>query len=61
MSDAASPIDPWLLAKLVCPVTRTALTWDADRQALVSEAAGLAYAVRDGVPVLVVREAVPLT
>ncbi|WP_340264625.1 Trm112 family protein [Sphingobium mellinum] len=50
-------LDPWLLAKLVCPVTRTPLRWDAERSELVSEAAGLAYPVRDGVPVLVAREA----
>lgn len=57
MSDV-SPIDPWLLAKLVCPLTRAPLRWDIVRQALVSEAAGLAYPVRDGVPVLIAREAV---
>ncbi|WP_313802118.1 Trm112 family protein [Sphingobium sp.] len=50
-------IDPVLLAKLVCPVTRTPLHWDAERSELVSETAGLAFPVRDGVPVLVVREA----
>ena len=50
-------LDPALLAKLVCPVTRTPLRWDAERSELVSEAAGLAYPVRDGVPVMVVREA----
>lgn len=60
MSDPASPIDPWLFAKLVCPVTRSPLRWDAERQALVSDAAGLTYPVRDGVPVLVAREATPL-
>ncbi|MCP1468402.1 hypothetical protein J3E64_000069 [Sphingobium sp. OAS761] len=58
--DDAAPIDRWLLEKLVCPVTRTPLRWDAARQALVSDAAGLAFPVRDGVPVLVVREALPL-
>jgi uncharacterized protein YbaR (Trm112 family) len=46
-----------LLAKLVCPVTRTPLRWDAERQELVSDAAGLAYPVRDGVPVMLVEEA----
>ena len=46
-----------LLAKLVCPVTRTPLRWDADAQELLSDAAGLAYPVRDGVPVLLVEEA----
>ncbi len=59
MSDSP-PIEPWLLAKLVCPVTRTPLRWDGARSALVSDAAGLAFPVRDGVPVLVVREAVVL-
>lgn len=53
-------LDPYLLAKLVCPVTRTPLRWDAERSELVSEAAGLAFPVREGVPVLVVREARPL-
>jgi hypothetical protein len=46
-----------LLALLVCPVTRTPLWWDEERQELVSEAAGLAYPVRDGVPVMLVEEA----
>lgn len=50
-------IDAALLAKLVCPLTRGPLRWDAQRSELVSEAAGLAYPVRDGVPVLVAREA----
>lgn len=53
-------LDTWLLAKLVCPVTRTPLRWDAERSELVSDAAGLVFPVRDGVPVLVVREARPL-
>lgn len=51
---------PELLAKLVCPVTRTPLRWDANSQELISEAAGLAFPVRDGVPVMLVREARPL-
>ena len=51
------PIDPALLAKLVCPVTRTPLEWDAARGELVSRAAGLAYPIRDGVPVMLAREA----
>ena len=53
----SSPLDDYLLSKLVCPVTRAPLHWDAERSELVSEAAGLAFPVRDGVPVLVVREA----
>lgn len=59
-AEPIAPIDPWLLAKLVCPVTRTPLRWDAGRAALVSDAAGLAFPVRDGVPVLVVRDACPI-
>ena len=50
-------LDPWLLERLVCPVTRTPLRWDEITQELVSEAAGLAFPVRDGVPVLVVEMA----
>ena len=46
-----------LLALLVCPVTRTPLKWDPERQELISEAAGLAYPVREGVPVMLIEEA----
>jgi len=50
-------LDPWLLSILVCPVTRTPLRYDEAAQELVSEAAGLAYPIRDGVPVMLVEEA----
>lgn len=53
-------IDPWLLERLVCPVTRTALRYDEAAQELISDAAGLAYPVRDGVPVMLAEEARPL-
>jgi len=53
-------LDPRLLAILVCPVTRTQLRLDEEAQELVSEAAGLAYPIRDGVPVMLVEEARPL-
>jgi uncharacterized protein YbaR (Trm112 family) len=49
-----------LLAVLVCPMTRQPLTWDEERQELVSPAAGVAYPVRDGVPVMLIEEARPL-
>ena len=49
-----------LLDVLACPLTRTKLRWDAEAQELVSEAAGLAFPVREGVPVLLVEEARPL-
>ncbi len=50
-------IDPWLLERLVCPATRTPLRYDEAARELVSKAAGLAYPVRDGVPVMLVDEA----
>ena len=46
-----------LLDMLVCPITRTKLRWDAEAQELISDSAGLAYPVRDGVPVLLADEA----
>ena len=56
-----SAIDPALLAILVCPVTRGALVFDEAAGELISEAAGLAYPVRSGTPVLLVEEARILT
>jgi uncharacterized protein YbaR (Trm112 family) len=50
-------IDPRLLERLVCPVTKTRLVYDAERQELVSKAAGLAYPIRDGIPVMLPEEA----
>jgi len=59
MSDAAGAgtLDPWLLERLVCPLTRTPLRYDEAAGELVSEAAGLAYPIRDGVPVMLIEEA----
>jgi uncharacterized protein YbaR (Trm112 family) len=45
-------IDPRLLEVLVCPLTKTALHYDRARSELISRAAGLAYPVVDGVPVM---------
>ena len=50
-------LDPMLLEKLVCPVTRTPLRYDEQANELISEAAGLAYPIRDGVPVMLAEEA----
>ena len=50
-------IDPKLLAILVCPMTRTPLRLDAAAQELVADRAGLAYPIRDGVPILLIEEA----
>ncbi|TCP35502.1 Trm112 family protein [Sphingomonas sp. BK235] len=62
MSDPSRPpmLDDWLLARLVCPATRTPLRYDAASGRLVSDVARLAYPVRDGVPVLLVEEALRL-
>ena len=56
MTDEVIP-DRRMLEALVCPVTHAVLTWDADRQELISRAANLAFPVRDGIPVLLVDEA----
>ncbi len=50
-------IDPWLLERLVCPLTRTPLRYDEAAGELISDAAGLAYPIRDGVPVMLIEEA----
>ncbi len=55
-----SGLDPWLLERLVCPVSRTPLRYDEAAQELISDAAGLAYPVRDGVPVMLIEEARPI-
>ncbi len=52
-----SEVDPKLLEVLVCPQTRTPLRYDRQRQELVSDAARLAYPVRDGVPIMLIDEA----
>lgn len=48
--------DRRMLEMLVCPLTHAVLTWDADRQELVSRAAGLAFPVRDGIPIMLESE-----
>ena len=50
-------IDPKLLEILVCPVTKTTLEYDRQRQELVSRAARLAFPIRDGIPILLEEEA----
>jgi uncharacterized protein YbaR (Trm112 family) len=50
-------LDPELLAVLVCPVTRTKLVYDGAAGELISEAAGLAFRVRNGTPVMLIEEA----
>ena len=50
-------LDPKLLEILVCPLTKTSLDYDAERQELISRAAGLAYPIRDGIPIMLPEEA----
>jgi len=50
-------LDPWLLERLVCPLMRTPLNYDEAAGELISVAAGLAYPIRDGVPVMLVEAA----
>jgi uncharacterized protein len=60
-SQTASPrVDPRLLEILVCPLTKTTLSYDAERQELISQAARLAYPIRDGIPIMLPEEARPL-
>ena len=54
-------LDPKLLNILVCPVSKAPLTYDADRQELLCKASGLAYPVRDGIPVMLEEEARAMT
>jgi len=50
-------VDPKLLEILVCPATHGPLRYDRERQELISERAGLAYPIRDGIPIMLVDEA----
>jgi uncharacterized protein YbaR (Trm112 family) len=50
-------LDPRLLEILVCPVTHGRLIWDREARELISKGAGLAYPVRDGVPIMLPEEA----
>jgi hypothetical protein len=51
------PVDPRLLELLVCPLTKGPLRYDRAREELVSDQAGLAYPIRDGIPIMLVDEA----
>jgi uncharacterized protein YbaR (Trm112 family) len=50
-------VDPRLLEILVCPLTKTTLRYDRERNELVSLAAHLAYPIRDGIPIMLPEEA----
>ena len=50
-------VDPKLLEILVCPLTKGPLRYDAAHEELISEQAGLAYPIRDGIPIMLIDEA----
>lgn len=54
---AETKFDRRMIEALVCPVTQTQLTYDADKQELLSKAANLAFPIRGGIPVMLVDEA----
>ena len=60
MSEPNRKVDPKLLEILVCPLTKGPLRYDATAQELISDRAGLAYPIRDGIPIMLVDEARPL-
>jgi hypothetical protein len=53
-------VDPKLLEILICPLTKGPLVYDAERQELISRQAGLAYPIREGIPIMLIDEARPL-
>lgn len=57
MTRDATAIDPRLLEILVCPLTKGPLVYDEAAQELISRQAGLAYPVRDGIPIMLIDEA----
>ena len=60
-ADLPVPVDPRLLEILVCPLTKGPLEYDRARGELISRKAGLAYPIRDGIPIMLPEEARPLT
>jgi uncharacterized protein YbaR (Trm112 family) len=57
---SARIVDSKLLEMLICPATKGPLRYDAAAQELISDRAGLAYPIRDGIPIMLVDEARPL-
>lgn len=52
--------DPKMLEALVCPITQATLTYDAEKQELVSKVGKVAFPIRNGIPVMLIDEARPL-
>ena len=65
MANAKTPppagIAPKLLSALVCPKTRGPLRYDPQANVLISKKAKLVYPIREGVPIMLIEEAKPLT
>jgi uncharacterized protein len=57
MDDKTSQIDPKLLELLVCPLTKSSLSFDREQNELISAKAKLAYPIRDGIPIMLISEA----
>ena len=57
MGEDSGKIDPKLLEILVCPLTKGPLEYDAEAGELISHQAGLAYPIRDGIPIMLADEA----
>ncbi|MFQ5774685.1 MAG: Trm112 family protein [Kiloniellaceae bacterium] len=57
MTQSKPTVDPKLLEILVCPLTKDPLEYDPEAQELISRKAGLAYPIRDGIPIMLPDEA----
>jgi uncharacterized protein YbaR (Trm112 family) len=57
MAESSTEVDAKLLEILVCPLTKGPLVYDREAQELVSAQAGLAYPIRDGIPIMLADEA----
>ena len=57
MTDAIAVLDRRMLEALICPLTQGGLRYDVDRQELLSDAAHLAFPIRDGIPIMLASEA----
>lgn len=60
MNKKTNEISPKLLEVLVCPLTKGELTYDKKKQELISKKAGLAFPIRDGIPIMLPDEARPI-
>lgn len=56
-TDTPPVIDRRMLEALICPMTQTTLTYDAEAQELISKAAKMAFPIRNGIPIMLVSEA----